>query len=421
MTKYFGIGMTSTRSRLLVGLVAVSSAAVTACGSGSSTAATSTISIGAQLPLTGTLASYGANVLTGVDTGLHEVNSNGGVRGQKLALTVQDDGGDAVDALPAFRTLLLSHPVAIFGLISNTFPSVATEFDQNHIVDFGLLGGTAFYKLPYKYVYHAVVADPSVGSAMADYAISSSWTQCSAIFGADASSQTLSQAVLGPYQTHGGTVLADVSVTPAQSSYRSELAVAFAKHPQCLFLQTDPTTSKTLFADASQLGYANVPIIGSDEFVGADECTAIGGAIASKYLTGVAEAAPNSPAVTHYAAIYQQLYHTTPTSQQAGLYDSVIIAALAMTAANSTNPQVWNPFVRKVTGGSGEVVYTYAAGVAALKAGKQIRYSGAYTSNWDYNQYGDVFTDFDMSQYDATCTTAHSVFHITAADVAKFG
>lgn len=394
-------------------------ATLAACSTASSSA-TAPISVGAQLPLTGTLATYGATVLQGIRAGIDDVNANGGVLGRKLDLSVQDDGGDSVDALPAFRSLEIHHPVAVFGLISNTFPSVETLFDQDHIVDFGLLGGTPFFKLPYKYVYHAVVADPTVGSAMADFAISKGYTKCSGIFGADESSQTLSQAVYGPYEKHGGAIVANVSVTPAQSSYRSELALAFAHNPQCIFLQTDPTTSKTLFADAKQLGDVKVPFIGSDEFVGVDEAQAAGCVTASKYLTGTSEAIPNNPAFAHLTSLFKRLYKSAPTAQSSGEFDAVIIAALAMTAAHSSNPPVWNSYVRKVTSGSGEVVYTYAAGVAALKAGKSIRYSGAYTSNWSFNQWGDVFSDIDMLQYSATCATTHSVFHISAADIEQF-
>ena len=163
-----------------------------------------------------------------------------------------------------------------------------------------------------------------------------------------------------------------------------------------------------------------VPFIGSDEFVGADEAKAIGCATAAKFLTGVAEATPNNPASTHYASLYQTAYKSAPSAQSSGQYDAVIIAALAMTAAKSSDPKVWNNFVRKVTAAGGSPVYTYADGVAALKAGKTIKYEGAYTSSWAFNQYGDIFADFDMAQYDDKCATTHSVFHIAAADVAKF-
>src|SRR5260370_29092383 len=60
-------------------------------------------------------------------------------------------------------------------------------------------------------------------------------------------------------------------------------------------------------------------------------------------------------------------------------YDGVNVMALAMIAANSTSPAVFNADVMKVTepGPGKTVVYTFAAGKAALKAGQQIQYVGA--------------------------------------------
>jgi branched-chain amino acid transport system substrate-binding protein len=60
-------------------------------------------------------------------------------------------------------------------------------------------------------------------------------------------------------------------------------------------------------------------------------------------------------------------------------YDGVNVMALAMVAAKSTSPKVFDPYITKVTEpGSGKtVVNTFAAGKAALQAGKQIQYVGA--------------------------------------------
>jgi branched-chain amino acid transport system substrate-binding protein len=60
-------------------------------------------------------------------------------------------------------------------------------------------------------------------------------------------------------------------------------------------------------------------------------------------------------------------------------YDGVMVFALAMEAAKSTDPSAYTAFIPKVTtSGNGAVaVSTYAAGVAALKAGKTIDYVGA--------------------------------------------
>jgi hypothetical protein len=57
----------------------------------------------------------------------------------------------------------------------------------------------------------------------------------------------------------------------------------------------------------------------------------------------------------------------------------MIALALAMDAAHSTDGTVFNSFIAQVTapGPGKQVVYTYAAGKAALAAGHKIQYIGA--------------------------------------------
>lgn len=75
-------------------------------------------------------------------------------------------------------------------------------------------------------------------------------------------------------------------------------------------------------------------------------------------------------------------------------WDGIMVAALAMTMAHSTNPTVYNKYMADVANpGKGKtVVYTYAQGVAALKAGKKIQYfgaSGLINFNKWHNSFGD--------------------------------
>jgi hypothetical protein len=63
------------------------------------------------------------------------------------------------------------------------------------------------------------------------------------------------------------------------------------------------------------------------------------------------------------------------------------------------------------------MVYTYADGVAALKAGKEINYEGAVGSD-DFNQYHNVFSDYDAIQFDAS-GTVHTILTLTQDQLAK--
>ena len=85
-----------------------------------------------------------------------------------------------------------------------------------------------------------------------------------------------------------------------------------------------------------------------------------------------------------------------------GGYDGVIIDALAMLAAGTTDPSVWNGDIMKVvTNSSGAtVVNTFADGKAALAAGKTINYEGA-TGGFGFDQWHNSSTGFEVLGYAA--------------------
>jgi hypothetical protein len=92
--------------------------------------------------------------------------------------------------------------------------------------------------------------------------------------------------------------------------------------------------------------------------------------------------------------------------------------ALAATVAKSTSPAVWNAFIPAITAGSpgAEVVRTYAAGVAALHAGKKIHYIGA-AGVIDFNKWHNSSGGFEIAAYkpNGDLTLVNS---ITAANLA---
>ncbi len=81
-------------------------------------------------------------------------------------------------------------------------------------------------------------------------------------------------------------------------------------------------------------------------------------------------------------------------------YDAVNVMALAMLAANSTSPAVFDKDVMTVTEpGSGKTVVTsFAAGKAALAAGKHIQYVGA-GGPIVFNQWHNSTGAFEAAKY----------------------
>jgi ABC-type branched-subunit amino acid transport system substrate-binding protein len=238
---------------------------------------------------------------------------------------------------------------------------------------------------------------------MAYYAIHHGWKSASLIFDNSANSQGFVPPLEKAFKTLGGKIDANITITPGQSSYNAELAQAFAGHPQVIFDSMDSQSAATLFSDGQQLGYMNIPWIGDDlqSAPNGDYAKAFG-KTASTELTAALPASPAGTAYNHFLADYQTVWHTKnilPTTFNE--YDSIVIASLAMTAANSTNPKAWVKQVMKVSDPPGVQCSTYAACVKLLKKGKDINYQGA-SGNDDFNKFHNVFSGFEMLGFDAS-------------------
>jgi hypothetical protein len=83
------------------------------------------------------------------------------------------------------------------------------------------------------------------------------------------------------------------------------------------------------------------------------------------------------------------------------LYDGIIMTALAMVAANSADPTVYNPKIFDIANGvaGATVVSTFKEGVDALKAGKSIRYVGAAGEN-NFNQWNNSQQGYNLVTMD---------------------
>jgi ABC-type branched-subunit amino acid transport system substrate-binding protein len=369
------------------------------------------------LPFTGTKAFLSSWATHGDGAAVYDVNSHGGVLGKKLSAVSADDAGDEVDAVPALRKLLISHPAFVVGPYSLTIMAVKNLFGPNHVVDFTIGGTTQLDHMRLPYVFRTTASDSAEVVAMAYYAAHDRGLKKAAfIFDNSANTQGLVAPLLAAYKKQGGRVVANVTLVPDQSSYLSEVSKAFADHPQVVFCAFDEQTATTVWSAARELGDLNVPWVGEDVLGSPGYGKAMGQPQAAKYLYTVSGGSPGGPAYQHYLDDYAAVYHTKQIlSSSYNMYDSVVIASLAMTEAKSTNPQVWVNDVIKVSNPPGTKCYTYASCVALIKAGKKINYEGA-TGPEDFNQYHNTFSGFAVSGFTSSDQLVQKAY-VTPAEV----
>ncbi len=401
-------------------LIAAGSLLITACGSsGPTTSGSKTVPVGILLPMSGKEAFVGQWFDHGVEAGLYAVNHSGGVMGAKLSGQLEDTAGDPVDAVTAFRTLLLRNPVAVFGPSSLEIEGVIRQFGPDHVVDLMEGGTTQLDYMNYPYVYRVFPSDSELLSGEAYYAYKAKGCRRAAeVYDSGPNAQAEVGPVTHAFEHLGGKIVASATIVAAQSSYLSAVAKLFnGTAPQCVFFHMDPQTASTFFANVSQLGHMNLPFITGDTGASIQLAQAVGLKNASKWMTGMAAPPAYAQSNAAFLKAYQAVWHTSkPLPASPAMYDAVVIAALAMTAAHSTKPTVWRPFITKVTNPPGTKCYSYPSCVALLKKGTKINYQGA-SGNENFNKYHNVFSSFEVVQFDPS-GNLHTVFLEAASALA---
>jgi ABC-type branched-subunit amino acid transport system substrate-binding protein len=368
--------------------------AVGACSSsgGGGASASSTLVVGEFNPFSGPDASFGVEMAGGCIPAIRLINAGGGVLGHQMSCVQEDTRGDPADAVPAAQKMMATEAslIGVLGPSSDEALATAPLLNQGHVPMFVDTGQAAFDHTSDAYFWRITPADDVKGYAMALWAHKAGYTRAAAVFGNDAGAQSDVPTLVRAFTRLGGTIVYNKPFALDQSSYRTEIENVLAAHPQVIFTEVDPQTGSTFLSELQQL-HGLLPVIGTEVTLQAPWLKAVNGAVGAsamaKYFEGMQPYAPptgqawqayNGSLLASSAQVPKpSQWSSDPYSMT--YYDGVNAMALAMIAAKSTSPAVFNRYVVKVTEpGSGKtVVNTFAAGKAALKAGHQIQYVGA--------------------------------------------
>jgi ABC-type branched-subunit amino acid transport system substrate-binding protein len=377
----------------------------------------------------GANAAYGPEAAAGCFPAERLINAAGGVLGHQIQCTPVESKGDPADAVPAANRLIASSSslVGVLGGGSNEATAVVPLFEQAHLPIFSTTGQASFDHSTASYFWRILSPDAAQGNAMAAAAKKLGYSKVATLFGNDVAAQGSAPTAISGVRRLHLTLTANQTLAIGQPSYRSEVQQLSSGNPQAIITEADPQTSATYFAELSQLG--RVPVLITDPVSQEPTWrTAVGGAIGKNLLNKqdyavVAYSPPTTLAYRTYTAALTASSKQVPQPAQwdADLYsvvdyDSVVIMALAMDAAHSTKPSVYNGYITKVTApASGAViVHTYAAGKAALATGKHIQYVGAVGATvfdrWHNSGQGFAIERFANGKWTATAL-------VTAAEI----
>ncbi len=386
--------------------------------------------------LTGADSFEGPYAASGIDPAMYTINKAGGILGHSFSVKEINTNSDPADALTnaSQAVATTSNVIGIQGPDSSSSSTLVPFFESRHLPMISTAGQSIYDNNTRSFFWRMLPPDPSNGVAMAYWAVKHDGCKRVAyVFGSDPDSQGAKPGVVLGVKNLHATVVADVTLTPSQPSYRTQVATVLAGNPQCILTGSNGPTAATFYGEMQQLGHL-VPIIPDEsrensQYWGPVMKT-IGASNFNKYFTFVAAGNPPVNPATHelyqaIAAVGSKLQK--PLSQWQGNpftdnnYETYMILALAADASHSLNPSVINAWIPKITNpGAGKVtVYTYPAALAALKAGKQIRYVGPLgpiTWNKAHNFWGS-----EAVQKLSTKQVLYNIGLITASQISQLG
>lgn len=410
---------------LLVSLGACSSSA----GQGSAHAQRGSLVIGMINPFSGHLAEFGQEMAAGCDAAISLVNAHGGVLGHQLRCAAVDTKGDPVDAVPAVaRAIATLGMVGVMGPGTDAATATVPMLNRAKIPMIGGNGDASFDRSTYQYYWRILPADDTNAVAMAAAAHNLGYTKAAMVFSSAPNSQAFVPAILGSFPKFGGRIVVNETIAPDQLSYQTEMAKVVAADPQVIFTASDPQTGATMFSELKQLGKM-FPIV------------AVGGTTVPPWYSAVRHAIGLSDLLKYYEAVNAH----TPTSGHTwdvfdhallavrgvpdpgshaispyceSYYDNVNMLALAMIAAKSSSGPNYNRFLKIITqpDPKATVVHTFAQGVAALRAGKPIRYVGVI-GPIDFDKWRNSIVGFQVVKFTGSGPTTKPISFITSEEV----
>jgi ABC-type branched-subunit amino acid transport system substrate-binding protein len=384
---------------------------------GASARQSSTLNAAVIAPFSGPAANLGKFISLSCYAAAEEISKAGGILGNDLNCSTVDDTGDPADAVPAVtRALATSHITFATGMETNTAAVTIPLLNNAKVPFFTSNGLPAFDNTTDPYFWRLSPSDAQNGAAYAVWAKLKKYKSAAIVVQANAGNDTALPGIVKALKGLGLKLTIKLDIPGDAASYASVVARVIKTKPQVIITAADPQTAATFFSQYKQLNKGSVPplITGTDSLT-PDFFNALLKVLGQPFVTSSISlvgyhVSPNSAAFAAYKDGLTSSSHVSPSDVPvvtgigviASLYDGDIAMGLAMDAANSTTGSVWNNFITAVTtaGKNKVVVHTYAQGLAALKAKKQIDYVGT-GGQIRFNKFHNSAGNFSATAFNA--------------------
>lgn len=300
-----------------------------------------TIKIGAMGPLTGAVAMYGVASTNGTKLAIDEINAAGGINGRKIELILEDEKGDAAEAVNVYKKLKSEGIVALIGdVTSGPCEAVAAEAVKDGIPMITPTGTMLSLTAGRANVFRICFTDPFQGTKLAQYAVDTLKAKTYALLrnNSDPYSAGVADAFKAEAEKLGLQSVGEESYGASDTDFHPQLTKIAEADPDVLVLPDYYQVIALIVPQAREVG-VKAAFLGPDgwdsvlEQMDKENYGSIEGSFFSNHYS------PDDTAqkVQNFVKSYKDTYDMAPSSFAALGYDAARIMAQAIQEAASVD------------------------------------------------------------------------------------
>jgi branched-chain amino acid transport system substrate-binding protein len=304
-----------------------------------------TIKIGANLELSGGVASYGQSAKEGIELAIEEINKEG-IDGKKLELVTVDNKSDAAEATNgALKLATQDKVVAMIGAATSTNTLAQVQIAQDNKIP--LITPTATNatitnkdgKLN-DFVFRTCFIDPFQGTVAANFATNDLKVKSAAVLIDSSSdySKGLADSFKKNFTANGGKIVKEEAYIAKDTDFRATLTNIKSANPEYIFVPGFYEEVGLIIKQAREIGL-NVPIMGGDGW-DSPKLVEIAGAqtLNNTFITNHYSSGDSDKKVQDFVAAFKAKYDgKSPDAFTALGYDTVYFLADAIKRAGSSD------------------------------------------------------------------------------------
>jgi branched-chain amino acid transport system substrate-binding protein len=325
----------------VIAIMCVLTLMVSGCGSKKTSSDSSKeIKVGGLAPLTGNVSTYGISASNGTKLAFDEANENGGVLGKKIKFIVEDEKGDATEAVNAYNKLVNNEEViAIIGDITSKPSAAVANASQKEKVPVITPTATAANVTTYgSNVYRACFLDPFQGSVMAKFAKEKLSAKTAAVIynTGDDYSSGVAEAFKKAFEKAGGKVVAYEGYGASDKDFKSQLTKIKGATPDVLMVPDYYNTVALVAAQVKEVGLKTT-LLGADGWDGVLESVQDTALVEGAYFSNHYSPMDKDPKVQDFIKNYKAKFNAEPNALSALGFDAAKILIAAIEKAKSTD------------------------------------------------------------------------------------